>query len=231
MNNVELLESELGYEVEDNLIHLILNGVVLDDRNASLYSIGVKEGSVFEVCLSDHQAIASLLQSRNDECDIGIVDSTSLLCSRILFAEVSGGDMKVSREVALEYLKSCYDERSVEEVVNEVCVNDLMNESEFIVTIQSLQHPMKHPFRIPKILRQVLNMREIGSLPQIHKWKGVRGVCDPLWVISYEKIEKCVKVLENELEAKETLWNLPRSIIERVGSEVEEDKKNEMNRL
>ena len=37
--------------------------------------------------------------------------------------------------------------------------------------------------------------------------------------------------LENELEAKETLWNLPRSIIERVGSEVEEDKKNEMNRL
>ena len=56
-------------------------------------------------------------------------------------------------------------------------------------------------------------------------------MCDPLWVISYEKIEKCVKVLENELEAKETLWNLPRSIIERVGSEVEEDKKNEMNRL
>ena len=51
MNNVELLESELGYEVEDNLIHLILNGVVLDDRNASLYSIGVKEGSVFELCL------------------------------------------------------------------------------------------------------------------------------------------------------------------------------------
>lgn len=231
MNNVELLESEVGCEVDDKLIHLMLNGVVLDDRNASLYSIGVKEGSVFEVCISDHEAIASILHSRDDEYDIDVVDSNSLLCSRILFAEVSGGDVTVSREVALEYLKSCYDERSVEEVVNEVCESEMMSEIEFIVTFQSLQHPVKQPFRVTKTLRQLLSVREMGSLPQIHEWKGVKGVCDPSWVISYEKIQKCVEVLESELEGKETLWDLPRSVLENVGSEVEENTKREMNRL
>ena len=229
MSNIELLESELGCEVADTKLHLILNGVVLNDRNASLYSIGVKEGAVFEVCLSEHEAIASLLHCRHDEYDIDVIDSSSLLCSRLLFAEVSGGNRSVTREVAKTYLKSCYDERSVEEVVNEVCVTEMMSEIEFIVILQSLQYPVRQPFRLPKTLRQLLSVGEMSRMDQIHEWKGEKGECDPSWVISYEKIKKCVEVLESEVEAKESLWNLPRSVLESVGSELDEDKKKEMS--
>ena len=218
----------MGSKVDDKVIHLMLNGVVLNDRNASLYSLGVKEGSVFELCISDHKAISSILHRKDDDCDI-VVDKTSLLCSRILFVEVSGGDVSVSRERAKVYLDSYYDERSVDRVLEEVCgCRRIVSEIEFIVILQSLEHGVKEAFRVPKTLQQLLNVDELSVIPSIHRWEGSESELDCSWVISYDKIQKCVEVLEKGLEEGESVWKMGVNVVDRVGSELDEDKKKEM---
>ena len=59
-----MLESEYEKTVDEKQIHLMLNGSVLKDGKKTLSALGVKEGNVFEMCVSDHEAIHTLLDKK-----------------------------------------------------------------------------------------------------------------------------------------------------------------------
>lgn len=225
-----MVESEYEKSVEENQIHLMLNGSVLKDGKKTLSALGVKEGSVFEMCISDHEAIQSLLERKESGLSVDwdsseVLDEVSLLSSRIVFGEVSGGYEKTSVWNVKRYLESVFDGKDVSMVMKSLCGVEV-NERQFVVMLSVLERGVKEGVRVRR------SELELLSKP-LERVKGIREcgkegfVCDPSWVVSYESVKMCIEKVKEEGD----LWRLPGHVIRDVDEEMCEEKREWSERM
>lgn len=225
-----MVESEVEKTVDENQIHLVLNGEVLKDGKKTLSSLGVKEGSVFEMCISDHEAIQNLLGKRGVGLSVDwdsseVLDEVWLLSSRIVFGEVSGGCDKTSCWNVSGYLESVFDAREVSMVMKSLCGREV-SETRFVVMLEVLGRGVKEGVKIRKSEFELLN-KSLERIEGIKKCGNEAFVCDPSWVVSYESVKMCIEKMKDEGD----LWHLPRRVIEDVNDDMCEEKREWSERM
>ena len=216
--------------MDENAIHLVLNGEVLKDGKKTLSSLGVKEGSVFEMCVSDHESIQNLLGRSGVGLSVDwdrneVLDEVSLLSSRIVFGEVSGGCDKTSSWNVSGYLESVFDSKDVSMVMKSLCGREV-NESRFVVMLRVLERGVKDGVRIKKNEFELLN-KSLERIEGLRKCGNEAFVCDPSWVVSYESVKMCIEKVKDEGD----LWHLPRRVIEDVNDDMCEEKREWSERM
>ena len=61
----QILESELGCSIEEEHVHLLLNGQYVLDPDSSVYGCNIESGSVLEMALSNSTSIHKVFESMN----------------------------------------------------------------------------------------------------------------------------------------------------------------------
>ena len=121
-----------GANTTESFIHLVLRGTVLVNPKATLYSVGVKEGDVLDVCISDNNTIASILYRLNPPKeslflpqDDG-VNPLSILSSRIVFLQIGCGEQKVPISTITSALDYWYPLDNTQDYIQSSChLNEL----------------------------------------------------------------------------------------------------------
>lgn len=225
-----MLESEYEKTVDEKQIHLMLNGSVLKDGKKTLSALGVKEGSVFEMCISDHEAIHTLLDKKESGLSVEwdsseVLDEVSLLSSRIVFGEVSGGYEKTSVWNVKRYLESVFEAKEVSMVMKSLCGGEV-DERQFVVMLRVLQRGVKEGVRLRRSEFELLS-KPLERVQRIRECGKEGFVCDPSWVASYESVKMCIEKMREEGD----LWRLPGHVIADVNEEMCEEKREWSERM
>ena len=116
-----------GANTTESFIHLVFRGCVLENPKATLYSVGVKQGDVLEVCISDSNTITSILyrtklprESFLLPQDDG-VDPLSILSSRLVFLQIGLGESKIPISTVTSALEYWYPLDGIQDYIQIVC--------------------------------------------------------------------------------------------------------------
>ena len=129
-----------GANTTESYIHLVLRGCVLENPKATLYSVGVKQGDVLEVCISDNDIIASILYRPKPPRESFLlpqddgVDPLSILSCRLVFLQIGRGEQNIPISTITSALEYWYPLDDIQGYMQSACH---MNSSKTISTKNS----------------------------------------------------------------------------------------------
>ena len=221
-----MVESELGCSLDENDIHLLFNGKMLGNLDASIQSCGIQSGSVLEMAISRSQCIKSVLDSMSGKKnDVLELDETSVFLLHLLYLELSCGSECIPADELTQYYVECgYDGDEVREWLSAYRVRETVNEMSFILVSLSVfsgQSSSLHSDRIklllssyplspaqtrPRDWRCVISFAELRGFYEQMAGLGVSS----LWRIPVQSI------LNEDAKRKQELWVCGEDVMNRL---------------